>query len=295
MSQNHFSLDQTVFWTSTQRKQGVWDHLELESFFLGNVPVFVFINEEGFGGEGLTEGALLNWCWPMSELSVKLHREHHTSTLSPGLPLTSMNLPSSTGFQHHCFWPTNALTQKNRPSNYKVSRWRTDSLTWQQKKKIFPFSTKFLTLNEWIPSHTPILSFFNTSTLKGHAWWPWPPTSELQVLVFCLTCLTSTWKQIVSTLHTVLFIERSHLKNKKMTMKYVYFRVSVNIFDSWTSTKCCHSLNWGWSVMVTDLPRWVIFIAAGTLCLVPPSQCDWIQQDLSQPFHYLDLRFLLSH
>lgn len=107
MSQNHFLLDQTVFWTFIQQKQGFWDRLELESCFLGNVPAFVFINEEGFSGEGLTEGALLNWCWPMSELSVKLHREHYTSTLSLGFPLTSMNQTSSTEFQHHRFWPTN--------------------------------------------------------------------------------------------------------------------------------------------------------------------------------------------
>lgn len=109
MSPNHFSLDQTDLWTFIRRKQGFWDHLELESCFLGNVPAFVFFNEEGCSGEGLTEGALLNWCWPTSE---HFHREHHTSTQSPGFPLTSMNRPSSTGFQHYCFWPTDALAKK---------------------------------------------------------------------------------------------------------------------------------------------------------------------------------------
>lgn len=45
--------------------------------------------------------------------------------------------------------------------------------------------------------------------------------------------------------------------------------MSVNIFDSCTSTKCCHSLNWGWIETVTDFPRCVIFIAEGTLSLIP--------------------------
>lgn len=66
--------------------------------------------------------------------------------------------------------------------------------------------------------------------------------------------------------------------------------MSVNIFDSCMSTNCCHSLNRGWIETVTDLPGCVIFIAEGTLCLIPPAVFYWIQEDIFHSFHFLCLQ-----
>lgn len=80
-----------------------------------------------------------------------------------------------------------------------------------------------------------------------------------------------------------------------MKCSFLGYFYCVNIFDSCMSTNCCHSLNWGWIEMVTDLPRCVIFIVEGTLCLIAPSIFYWIQQDIFSIFYiYVAVMLLQS-